>query len=303
MPTFGTHKDGTFTADTVANFGLRYYSQSVANSGAGSCATTTCHLSNSDAWAHQWMAAANYSSNTLSCTGCHGTALATPDLGTTGVTHLAVDAQHNTGTTYQCKDCHNLEAASGYTFTFNTSDWKPLDTVSTHGDGQIQVNSYTGINYNQTTGYCEGCHTSGAFNFADTAWTIAPASGDAINANCGSCHGYPPTSGDTKNTYAAGEGKGAHAKHISHLGAINANTDSFVGNPVCGVCHDVSTAANHSTSGGTRNMLLQSSHQFGVSAPAYNGTVGVSSSVDPKSCSNLDCHFKETPVWSPVGGE
>ena len=39
-------------------------------------------------------------------------------------------------------------------------------------------------------------------------------------------------------------------------------------------------------------------YQFGPSAPLYNGSPGTSSSVNPKTCSNISCHFQTTPVWS-----
>jgi predicted CxxxxCH...CXXCH cytochrome family protein len=310
VPQFGTHKNGTFTggAGQTALMGLAgFYAQSADNT--GTCSATSCH-SGRDDWAHKWDTTTNYYTTSPSaCNGCHGMALASANLGNAGVTHLAIDAMHNTGTNYLCKDCHNLEAASGYTFAFGSADWRPLDSLSSHGDGQIQINS-NGTAYNESTGYCTGCHSSGPFNFADTGWTIAYAAGDSINANCGSCHGYPPTPGDGKANQAV-EGKGAHAKHVSHIAALvgvplDPNTDTYTTGAslaVCGVCHDVSTSANHHTGGGTRNLLLASSYQFGASAPAFNGTVGVSSSVNPKSCSSLDCHYQGTPVWAPVGGE
>jgi hypothetical protein len=290
----------------MGDLGLRYYSQSAADT--GTCATTTCHMSNtgsSDDWAHKWMTPANYTNTTASCTGCHGSALASANLGNTGVTHLAIDTQHNTGTTYECMDCHNLEGGSGYTFTFDSADWSDVGETSTHGDGSIQVNS-SGTAYDTGTGYCTNCHTSGAFNFADTAWPIASAAGDALSANCGSCHGYPPKALDGKDNYAAGEGKGAHEQHTTHLGTLDIDNDVFLNNTVCGQCHDVTSAANHSTGSvlpADRNISMPTSYQFGGSAPSFTGTPGTSSSVTTKTCSNVSCHFKETPIWSTIGGE
>jgi hypothetical protein len=37
---------------------------------------------------------------------------------------------------------------------------------------------------------------------------------------------------------------------------------------------------------------------YGASNPVYSGVTGNSSSVDPKTCSNISCHFKAAPVWS-----
>jgi len=38
-------------------------------------------------------------------------------------------------------------------------------------------------------------------------------------------------------------------------------------------------------------------YQFGASQSRYNGSPGVSSGTQMKSCSNVSCHFKDSPGW------
>jgi predicted CxxxxCH...CXXCH cytochrome family protein len=301
-----THINGAFTGGNgqKTQMGLAaFYTQTADNT--GTCATTACHVGNSDAWAHKWVSTANwYTTNTTACQGCHGDASGF----NAGVDHR-VRGPHTSGATYGCADCHVLEASTNnYTFTWATNDW---GGTSHHGNSVIEVNTNGG--YNTTTNLCTTCHTTvnGIHNFVDTGWNVANLLGDAVaGGSCSSCHGYPPVPGDGKTAQSV-EGKGAHAKHVNHLllrtgRTLDANNDTFTGatsTAICGVCHNVSSDGNHSTGGGTRQMAIPVSYQFGSSAPSYNGTAGLSSSVDPKSCSNVNCHFKETPIWSSVGGQ
>jgi len=134
---------------------------------------------------------------------------------------------------------------------------------------------------------------------------------------CNSCHGYPPAKGDGKlamlingitPTVLEGKSEFGHLKHVRHLASLNSITtnpgsDAFgAGNVLilCGTCHDM-TGSNHSMDGnGTRNINFNASttYQFGGAAPKYNGSVGVSSSTKLKSCSNVSCHFQDSPGWT-----
>jgi predicted CxxxxCH...CXXCH cytochrome family protein len=307
-----THIAGSFTGNgSVAGdrtaMGLATFYTNGGTDNNGTCLTTGCHTGRDD-WEHKWASAAGtYTTDVTACVNCHGM----DTTFNTGVVHrdtVGTWSMHGSGASYSCKDCHALEASTNnYTFVFGGSDW---GGTSQHGNGTIEINS-TSTSYNQTNNTCEGCHTNdGTHNFVDTGWTIAGIVGDGINGSCNSCHGYPPLPGDGKTNKAV-EGKGAHAKHVTHIAALagvtlNETTDTFTGatsTAVCGVCHNVSSDTNHSTGGGSRNMLIPTSYQFGASVPSYNGTENVSSSTDPKSCSSVSCHFKETPVWAPVGGE
>jgi hypothetical protein len=133
----------------------------------------------------------------------------------------------------------------------------------------------------------------------------------ASGGNCDSCHDYDTTGGGTtwgKNSISIG-GYGAHAKHIEHLKTVNsavlsAATDTFGGAAfvkVCGVCHTV-TASNHTPGSGTRSINFadgSTAYRFSTSATLiYNGVVGVSSLTTPKTCSNVNCHFQDAPMWS-----
>ena len=140
----------------------------------------------------------------------------------------------------------------------------------------------------------------------------------AAGGTCDGCHGYPPSPGDASTTpartddgkaYQAVEGKGAHVEHVNHLAALTGitldpNVDDFGDanvTAICGVCHDMNSAT-HEMGGGAaanRNINFNSSttFQFGASAPAYNGVEDVSSATTPKTCSNLSCHFQDSPWW------
>ncbi|NJC88029.1 MAG: hypothetical protein FIB02_05770 [Desulfuromonas sp.] len=165
------------------------------------------------------------------------------------------------------------------------------DATKANGVNKHAYNmAVTATHYNKQD--CVTCHKHNA--------GFKPAGGA-----CDSCHGYPPTPTDGKS-YQSAEGKGAHLKHVNHLAAkagvtLDPNADSFGDvntTKVCGVCHDMA-AASHEMGGGTRNINFYgaSTFQLGSSAPVYNGTQGQPSSVDPKTCSNLNCHFQASPWW------
>lgn len=89
---------------------------------------------------------------------------------------------------------------------------------------------------------------------------------------------------------------GAHVKHITHLKArysvsLNHNTDTYGNsnfNQVCGFCHNNNTGAHMTVS--TRQITWNTTtHQFGATALNWHTVT--------RSCSNLDCHYKPTPVW------
>jgi predicted CxxxxCH...CXXCH cytochrome family protein len=165
-----------------------------------------------------------------------------------------------------------------------------------HGAPPTTLPVHTG---SETINDCDTCHTH--FN---NDGTLADASLHIngtleVVADCNICHAYPPTPGDGKN-YRAVEGKGAHATHVTNIAAalsvtLNASSDAFLNNAVCGVCHDVSTDNNHMNA--SRNILISTAYQFGASAPAYNGVVGTVGATTAKTCSNVSCHFQTTPQW------
>ena len=173
---------------------------------------------------------------------------------------------------------------------------------------------------------CTNCHPH---NGARAATGITADGGAVgydyhVNGNlealgfCDSCHDYD-TRGAAgllwgKNQIAV-EGYGAHAMHINYLKkrmnvtTMNSNEDIYgTGNfnGICGVCHSRNiadhTQTNRATS--TRNINFgdddhRAARQFGPNPPQYNGATGVSSGTTKKTCSNIDCHFKTSPIWQP----
>jgi len=135
--------------------------------------------------------------------------------------------------------------------------------------------------------------------------------------HCNTCHDYD-TRGTTGELWGkspiAVEGIGAHAMHINYLKArmnkanLNPNVDVFdtdAFNGVCGTCHTRLQSNHEQTNRLTslRNItfgdISSVNRQFGPNQPKYNGTTGVSSAVTPKTCSNIDCHYKTSPIWQP----
>jgi hypothetical protein len=155
---------------------------------------------------------------------------------------------------------------------------------------------------------CVGCHG-----------TVVNAAGAIINKtlhvngvnnyqlNCSGCHGYLPTD-SWASTYGV-EGIGAHVKHINYLMSrynvtLNPTGDTYGSGAmavVCGACHSITgtdhTPGNGSASTRKINFGGSLSRQFGGAVPFYNGSSLSSSSLKPKSCSNLDCHYRTSPIW------
>ncbi|MDA8099544.1 MAG: CxxxxCH/CxxCH domain-containing protein [Nitrospiraceae bacterium] len=184
----------------------------------------------------------------------------------------------------------------------------------TNPSKMVHYTTTTSDNHNSGT-VCTSCHKHSGNTTND---------GDAFKGGaCNGCHGYPPMAGDGnaymmvngvsvtvfegKGGWSAATGSGGHKAHIDHLISLtgltlNPSTDSFTGPNVavlCGTCHDM-TVGNHSTDGnGTRNINFNSglTYSFGTAVQKYNGIPGVSSTVAPKTCSNVSCHYKESPRW------
>jgi hypothetical protein len=162
---------------------------------------------------------------------------------------------------------------------------------------------------------CGSCHNTlknGATNvgnaFTDKATHIDGTV--QVSMPCNGCHSYDTT--DSWTTTYGVEGIGAHVKHIAYIKArygvtLSPSTDQFgtgAAATVCGMCHSNSTG-DHSMdqSVNVRNINFgdaagRTARQFGPSTPFYEGTTGTSSSVNPKSCSNIDCHYLTSPIWS-----
>ena len=163
----------------------------------------------------------------------------------------------------------------------------------------------TSSDSHNSTQLCTNCHKHSGNTTYDAKAYDSPT-------DCNACHDY-----DTRNggaTWGANpispvnEGFGAHAKHIQYIKArwgitLNPAADTY-GNgsaaAVCGVCHS-NVLAEHTpgASGNPRSINFGGSaaRQFGAAALLYNGNSATSSSVNPKSCSNVDCHYRTSPIW------
>lgn len=157
------------------------------------------------------------------------------------------------------------------------------------------------------TNDCSGCHGHNG----GTGGTAGKQHMDGIlygAGACNSCHGYEVGSWaaapeiDTVNH----EGKGAHEKHVTYLTTkrftvtLTPASDSYASaattwTNVCGICHG-STPANHQNA--SVNVTVSSSYLFGTGSTLYSGIPGTSSAANPKTCSNISCHYFTTPLWS-----
>lgn len=251
---------------------------------------------NNKSLANKWGArtGASFSSTNLTCsnTYCHNPA-------GTGGTLLAANVgskvfpswtsaryvTDGTKTVANCSVCHKVPGVTGF------------EPAGTHA----------GMTTDAGTD-CSGCHghngnggsTAGRRHIDGIKWG---------SGNCDSCHGYDVGTWASKSERSGvPEGKGAHEKHIAYLKArysivLTPTSDAFgAGNSwtfVCGVCHNGSThEMGESIPGTGRTISITPARQFGSLAAIYNGTVGQSSATKAKTCSNIDCHYKESPIWS-----
>lgn len=292
-----------------------------ATTPATSCATASCHTT--------WNTVGPYPAAVLgdapSCRGCHITDI------TTGVTSSCLDChggdatvgrpngnvfpnisgshtKHVVGQSMACSACHDGKGGG-------------INDTTHGGSARVAHN-----NTNKTT-FVNVTSTSSQFHFTwaggtgkgtcSTNTCHATAEWGVTKIGCNGCHDYD-TNGGTwglvrSRNYggtATAEGRGAHYKHIEYLKSavrtgsvttLNPNTDTYGNsafNAVCGVCH--STSPTNHTAGnaaGTRSITFPTARNFGGTA-TYNGQYNTSSSVNPKSCSNIDCHYRTSPIWS-----
>ena len=244
---------------------------------------SACHTNNT-----------NFLSANPGCYDCHGSSATIgtptgnvfPNISGSHSKHMAIPA-------LTCGTCH----ANGGTGNLNHGPRRGVASFVNVSSASSQFH-YTATGKGTCSNIVNGCHPGTA------EWGVT-------KLGCGSCHAY------AANTWAAAsernsslnQGKGAHAKHIAYLltkwgGTLNPATDQFGGTAdswtkVCGVCH---TGAVHTMTepipGTGRTIAFPVGRDFGPSAPLYNGNPATGSAVNPKSCSNLDCHYRTSPIWS-----
>jgi predicted CxxxxCH...CXXCH cytochrome family protein len=269
----------------------------------------------------------NYSDRKILCTDCHaipGTAnhangatdyawsnLA-KNIGTTTSDRGALNPGYATGTC-SANYCHGgvLNGGSDTTPVWNDTAYLASYTKDATACGKCHGAPPTsgatlGYDHNGYTiaSGCTGCHGHEG-NGPNHIDGNLQATGGACNA----CHSYDTVGGSwgsgTHLDGAVAEGWGAHAQHIEHLKtlrgiSLDANTDTYGSasfNAVCGVCHDRSPYYHTLDNSSARMINISTAYQTGASAPSYLGVSGTSSSVNPKTCSNIACHFNATPRW------
>lgn len=293
---------------------------------AGNTGTT-----NPQVGAHQThLKALNHISSEISCSECHVVPTTVGSAGhikdsTPGVAELkfGVLASSNltnpaySFSTGQCSNtyCHGGKMPKG---SNNGNGTNPLWTNDTYltgiptlaGDCSKCHGSPPNApphNQTMTLAQCALCHDH--FN-ADGILNKPSLHIDGIvqaSGKCNTCHAYPPAPGDGFSYLdtPVNEGKGAHMKHILNIAAakgvvLDPQNDKYgegAAAVVCGACH-TNQPANHFS--GTRVINFgdgSTEYQFGPSQPVYNGLPGTSSNVKLKSCSNISCHFGNTPGW------
>lgn len=277
----------------------------------------------------------NYSTVDYRCQACHGPlptnfdhinsnsvpvfqGLATKNGAMTGATY--------TGTKCNNTYCHNPAGAGGTLLAANVGtavfpSWTSAKYVAggaksvancnvchkVPGDTGFQpAGTHAGMNTDTTD--CSGCH---GHNGDATGTVAGKRHMDGIkwgSGNCDSCHGYDVgTWASFPERSGVISGKGAHEKHIAYLktrynAVLTPTADAFgVGSSwtaVCGVCHNGAAHDMGEAIPGTgRTISITPARQFGGLLPVYNGIVGTASAIKPKTCSNVDCHYKETPSW------
>ena len=243
--------------------------------------------------------------------------------------HSANKADLDNGTDF------NIKRVRATISTPDATAWGSSGAVTTSVRFTDANDSPTGVGFGDdsdahTTSnrVCEACHSQNKYhnyNVADNTLNTHNNNTNCVSChkhsegfkgggNCASCHDYPPDPAAGNAAFAV-EGEGRHPEHVSHLvtllgtGALDPDLDAFGDAKtiaICGACHDM-TAANHETGGGTRVINFggdpgtatdDNDYRFApAGSPSYLGTQGQPSTSVEKRCSNVSCHFQETPVW------
>ena len=242
--------------------GFSYTNQGVAGNGYSSCTgtpATGCHGTKSTPlWG------ANSSAN-ASCTKCHGKATALSNYSTANARQAAPGYAQAAGSgtytnnvsntaPYGAHDAH-VRAANGYTSRqILCSDCHgPLPSASAHANSTVDLSWSTLANNggslapNYASGTCSAnyCHGATLANGANTtpSWTGTAylTSYAKTAANCGQCHGAPPTSSSFAHGGIAitNDCSGCHGHNGSGSTHIDGSIQASGGS--CNGCHDYDT--------------------------------------------------------------
>ncbi|MDT8316473.1 MAG: CxxxxCH/CxxCH domain-containing protein [bacterium] len=210
------------------------------------------------------------------------------------------------------------------------------DVTFTNNSGFSKAGGFAGVDAAAADGICEVCHTNNAAIGTIINWYNAQGDDNNTNhvsnagkacsnchqhdggfaasgGSCDSCHSWPPKIGDGSDYMSAEqEGKGRHSSHFVHLSSLSAapfvNVSAAtaagygqgINAEICGTCHSNDESADHQKGGRNINFGAPSNtleYSFDGTAPFYNGSTSVSSATRMKNCSNVRCHFQNSPGW------
>ncbi|AJE04791.1 cytochrome C [Geobacter pickeringii] len=209
-----------------------------------------------------------------SCSGCHGMPpvdapyrnISTGRFAGSHWTHMAPTATANT-----CAICH--PGSGSYTYSHRNGKIK----LSGHINSSLPVTKYNNITsaFSQTAIPALSSCTNVNCHFETTTpqWGSAAFSAPA---DCGKCHGAPPSGGTTGAA-------GSHAKHDQYYtGATN-----------CLKCHSNNTTFQHATSAGRRNLNISFAAAPNNGSGVYSGALNdylPSQTNTFGTCTNMYCH-------------
>ena len=215
--------------------------------------------------------------------------------------------------------CHGNRTKNGYTgATYPKPYWNYSGMVNYTDPANAcsRCHGYPPTGGHTTTTDCSTCHNNviaGNKSFKNKALHINGIVEGPTG--CNACHNYDLAFGAWSSSGNYGGYKqavGAHAKHITYLKTrfgvtLNPVTDYTVGfglgnaAKICGVCHS-NNLADHTpgTPANLRALIFGSytaHHLTSTGLPTYDGASNVNGGIQAKTCSNLDCHYKTTPLW------
>ncbi len=301
-----THVNGT--ADTPVDFASAVVTVGYS-AGAPATCTASCHseaVNASEAWARKWHENSDQATG-AECAGCHGDWNTGWNAGVAHRTDAQPEATHGTGS-YKCKDCHALEAVSGYTWAGQHAN----NSITINNEGTTGFARGTGGNTGKS-GCTNSCHAdgfdgvgAGLHSFTTTGWNLETVSGDSIDAGCDSCHGgggeYWPSASAYPNR------AGRHATHMTQLaaklGIVLAGATDAEQKQMCDYCHnDASGAggATHKTDSGDSIADVGAFNHIGDAAADGSATWTSGDQTCAVACHNTKTTGAGTYGWRDAG--
>ena len=184
-----------------------------------------------------------------------------------------------------------------------------LNCAGCHGYPPANSN-HTGV----VPGTCNSCHSSvapgGTVNSSTFLLPALHMNGTIDGGNCNSCHGYPPVQSMVGNgtnasyssarmqNYSGGGGVHDVAGHLPKNLKVSQNL-SF---SPCLTCHPQGTTHNEGFGAFSTHhvqVVVDVKFKFDKNRPiVYNGVRSVGSTKTSGTCTNVECHFQKSPLWS-----